>query len=61
MGFNSAFIGFKTHGICLAFKDITSTLNPLEVINTDVTYSGPDLRHTQLGDLIGPLFIQCER
>ena len=39
----------------------TFTLNPLEVINTDVNYSGFDLLATQLGDLIGLFFIQFGR
>jgi hypothetical protein len=47
----------KIHEVSLAFDDKTSTLNPLEVINPDVTYSGFDLRDTQLGDLMVPFFL----
>ena len=52
---------FKIHEVGLAFDDKTLTLNPLEVINTDVNYSGFDLLATQLGDLIGLFFIQFGR
>ena len=39
---------------CLRLRFIR--LNPLEVINTDVTYSSFDLLYTQLGDLMGTFF-----
>jgi len=51
----------KIYKFGLAFDDKTSASNPLEVINTDVTYSRFDLLHTQLGDLIGPFFSLVQR
>ena len=42
----------KIYEVDLAFDDKLSTLNLLEVTNTDVTYSSFDLLDTQLGDLI---------
>jgi len=52
---------FKIHEVGLAFDDKTSTLNPLEVINTDVSYSSFDLLDRQLVDIMGPFFFQFGR
>jgi hypothetical protein len=47
----------KNYKVGSAFDDNPSAPNPLEVINTDVTYSGFNLLYTQLGDLMGPFFL----
>jgi len=46
----------KIYEVGSTFGDNKSTLNPLEVINTDLTYSSFDLRDTQLVDLMGAFF-----
>ena len=46
----------KNYKVGSAFDNNPSAPNPLEVINTDVKYSGFHLLYTQLGDLMGPFF-----